>query len=117
MSNGSEVFVLVLAAAGALFGLMGTNAQAAIAKRKLLADTNPLVARAGRLYRPGPKWSHSPSVRRDRRQVEAQLAQDRDEWQRYESLRQELWAWNTVESGVAAAFVAALAAIVAVVLG
>ena len=33
VSNGAEVFALVLAGFGALFGLMGTNAQAAIAKQ------------------------------------------------------------------------------------
>jgi hypothetical protein len=102
---------------GRLRTLMGTNAQAAVAKRKLLSDPSPLVVRAGRLYRPGPKWLHRRSVRRARKQAEAQIKQDPAGWRRYENLRQELWAWNAVESGVAAGFAAALAALYAVIVG
>jgi hypothetical protein len=53
----------------------------------------------------------SPVGRAGQNQAEAQIKQDPAGWRRYQNLRQELWAWNAVESGVAAGFAAALVAL------
>ena len=107
---------LLFAAIAAYFGLIGTNAQAALAKQRLLADTNPLIAWAGRLWRPGFRWLARPARRHQRQEMEAKLREDAAEWARYDRLRRELWAWNAVESGVAMAFAGALSALAGVLL-
>lgn len=42
----------------AIFALIGTNAQARSAKKRLLTDENPVVVRAGRLWLPA-RWTAS----------------------------------------------------------
>lgn len=49
-----------------------------------------------------------PKTRAERRRLESQLQEDPERWARYTRLRQELGAWNALESSVALAFVAAL---------
>ncbi len=58
-----------------------------------------------------PEVATSPVGRAGQNQAEAQIKQDPAGWRRYQNLRQELWAWNAVESGVAAGFAAALVAL------
>jgi hypothetical protein len=51
-----SVYVSTSALAGSWFALQGTNAQAALAKEKLLTDSNPIVQAAARLWTPGRRW-------------------------------------------------------------
>jgi hypothetical protein len=44
-----EMLALLFAAAGSYGALIGTNAQAQLAKARLLRDPNPLIAQAGQL--------------------------------------------------------------------
>lgn len=91
----------------ALLALRGTNKQAAIAKRRLLADSNPLVAHAAALWAPGPRWIRLRKRRTSRASAEAEIKLDVLEWRRYTELLQEFSAWNDLESAVAIALPAA----------
>src|SRR4051794_17088054 len=91
----------------ALWAVSGADAQARLARARMLADENPAVARLAQLWTPN-KLLASSGVRRERKQEEARLREDEPEWQRYESIRQELRAWNALESSIALAAAGAL---------
>jgi hypothetical protein len=100
-------------AVASIWALIGTNAQAALSRERLLTDPDEAIARAGRLWHPMP-WASRKSVRRKRSSVEDAFRNDPDRWQQYTRLRQELSAWNMMESAVAMAFGGSLLAILAV---
>lgn len=93
----------------------GTRVQAAMSKGRWLSDTNPLIANAASLWRPGPRWIRSRRVRTARRQAELAIEADAKEWARYQMLSREFFAWNDLESAVAMAFIASLVAFVSAV--
>jgi hypothetical protein len=95
-----ESAAAILAFFAALYGLAGTNQQARLSRGRLLADSDPLIAAAGRAWM--PLWSPG------RRRAEAAVRVDPERWARYQTLARELRAWNMLESSVAAAFGAAL---------
>jgi hypothetical protein len=117
-------------AVAAIWALLGTNAQAALARGQLLADDDPLIAAAGRAWTPLSRadpliaaaeraWtplsrvtSRRRSRRRQRAEIEAELRRDSERWLHYEALRRELRAWNALESSVALAAVASVVAFV-----
>jgi len=113
MSSGIEISAAIMFAGSSLMGLVGTNAQARLAKSRLLSDPNPLVVSAGLLWWPS-RWLMPPRLRRRRLAVERELRQDAESWRRYELLCKELFAWNALESAVVVALFASLAALVAV---
>jgi hypothetical protein len=92
----------------AIWALEGTNEQAALTKRQLLADDDPLIAAAGRAWTPLPRLLSGR-----RRKIEAELRKDTERWSRYDELRRQLRAWNMLESSVAVAAVASLLALLA----
>jgi hypothetical protein len=100
--------------AAAIFGLVGTNTQAALARERLLADPDPLIARAGRLWRPRALLIRGTAKHRERQVVLQALMRDNSRWLRYKVLERELAAWNLLESAVALASGSALAGVVAV---
>ena len=110
--NGLDLFAALGFVSASVFGLLGTNTQAALARSKLLEDANPLVAQAGRLWSPS-RWLVKPGHRRARAGLEVRLRADPGAWQRYEVLRRELFAWNALESGVAMALAASVAGTIA----
>jgi hypothetical protein len=89
------------------WALAGTNAQAALARRQLLANDDPLIAAAGKLWRPYSRLVPR-RLQRQRAEIEAELLKDSERWSRYEELERELWAWNMLESSVALAAVASI---------
>lgn len=95
----------------AIWALAGTNAQAALARGRLLADDDPLIAAAGKLWAPLPRLA-SKRRRRQRTEIEVELRKDFERWSRYEVPRRELWTWNMLESSVALAAVASILALV-----
>jgi hypothetical protein len=95
----------------ALWALEGTNQQAALAKGRLLADDDPLIAAAGREWTPF-RLVASRRRRRKRAEIESLLRVDPKRWRRYDVLRRELRAWNMLESSVALAAAASIAALV-----
>jgi hypothetical protein len=107
------LYVSVQFAIAALLALAGTNAQARLSRGRLLADEDPLIAEAGRLWTPGPRWLSRPSRRRRGESVEARLRQDPERARRYDRLRTELFAWNALETSVALASAASFVAIIA----
>jgi len=110
------IYATVLLAIAAVLALVGTNGQARLSRERLLADADPLVAEAGRLWRPPPTWLNSrPSRRRRRASVEEQLRRDPERAKRYDRLCAELFAWNALESSVALASVASVIAAVALI--
>jgi len=116
MGHTLTLYAAILFLGAAFCALLGTNTQARVARRRLLADSNPLVAAAGQYWTPAPRWLARPSHRRARTQVEAALKTDAVEWTRYETLRQELFAWNALESAVALALSASATALVVAVI-
>jgi hypothetical protein len=96
----------------AIWALEGTNAQAALTRRRLLADDDPLIAAAGRAWTP-LRILASRRRRRQRAEIEAELRKDPDRWGRYDLLRRELRAWNMLESSVALASGASIMALLA----
>lgn len=60
----------------AFWALLGTNAQARLSRERLLADEDPLVAEAGRLWKPGPRWLRSSSHRKRRADAEEKVRRD-----------------------------------------
>lgn len=107
-----EIYVAVSLAVAAFWALSGTNAQARLARQRMLGDADPLIATAGRLWYPGPRWLMTPGRRLRREEAEAKLRPDTVRLQHYERLCQELHAWNALESSVALAISAALVAVV-----
>jgi hypothetical protein len=103
---------LMSLAVASLLALVGTNAQARLAREQLFNDPDEGIARAGRLWRPGPRWLTRKAYREQREAAEAQVRSDPERRKRYEKLRQELWAWNALESAVAIAFSGSLLAVV-----
>jgi len=101
------MFVLV-----ALLALSGTNAQARLARANLLADPDEGIAEAGRAWTP-VRWVASREKRRVRLQLEAELKSDPEKWARYTRLTAELRAWNALETSVALALPASVAAVIA----
>jgi hypothetical protein len=101
----------------AIWALQGTNAQAAMARQRLLTDDDPLIAAAGRAWRPGPRLVAPPSLRRRRVQIEAMLRSDPKRWSKYQTSLRELSAWNALESSVAIAAGASVLALVAALVG
>jgi len=99
--------------AAAFFGLLGTNTQARLARARLLNDEHPLVAQAGRLWTPF-RWPVRRNHRQERSRLEADLKAEPAIWGRYQTLCEELSAWNALESGVAMALAASIAGAVAV---
>jgi len=98
------VYAAASFATAALMALVGTNTQARLARQVLLSDEDPLIAEAGRLWTPTPRWLSwlsRPSRRLRVAEIEAELARDPDRIKRYERLRAELFAWNALESSVA----------------
>jgi hypothetical protein len=95
----------------AFWALVGTNAQARLAKGKLLADSDPLVAEAGRLWRPGPMWLDRTKNKKRRVEVLRLIGMDPERRERYEPLHREFAAWNLIESSVAIAFPATVLAL------
>lgn len=107
---------LVFLAIASIWALMGTNAQARIARDRLLEDPDGAIVLAGRLWRPGPRWLARKGTRQRRAAAEARVREEPERFQKYERLRQELWAWNALESAVAMAFAGSLTAVVGVLL-
>jgi hypothetical protein len=102
----------------AVFAYFGTRTQARLARGRLLADPDPLIAEAGRLWRPPPRWlsqwfTTTPSRRARHAEVVAELRQDPGRAERYKTLSAELFAWNCLESSVAVAGIASLIAVIA----
>ncbi len=95
----------------AIWALGGTNAQAQLARKQLLADDDPLIADAGRAWTP----FRLAAPRRSRRQraIEAELREDPERWARYDELRRQMRAWNLLESSVALAAGASILALIA----
>lgn len=85
----------------ALMALVGTNTQARLARQVLLADDDPLIAEAGRLWTPIPRWLSRRRRRRRIAEIEEALDRHPVRAKRYERLRAELFAWNALESSVA----------------
>jgi hypothetical protein len=114
------LFPALLVVGAAWMGLSGTNAQAALAKQRLINDENPLIARVGVMWRPGPKWIR-PRHSKAWTLAEAELMMNSEAWTRYQLLCFELRAWNNIESAVALTLVASglgvVASIVALVQG
>jgi hypothetical protein len=106
-----DTLITLWLANAAFFALFGTNTQARLARERLLADTDPLIATAARLWRP-VRCLMTPTRRRERAVAEAAIRIDPARSNRYDRLRQELSAWNALESSVALAAVAALVAFV-----
>ena len=96
----------------AIWALGGTNAQAQLAKRQLLADDDPLIADAGRVWTPS-RLVASRRRRRQRAAIETELRKDPERWARYEDLLRQLRAWNLLESSVALAAGASILALLA----
>jgi hypothetical protein len=48
----ATTYLLALAALGAFWVMLGTNAQARLSRGRLLKDPSPTVRRAGRMWRP-----------------------------------------------------------------
>jgi len=94
--------------------LIGTNQQAAAAKRKLFNDPDEDVARAGRHWRPAPCGKR---YRAQRSELEADFRADPDRWTRYQEALAELVAWNWLESAVTLALSASLVGVIAVLMG
>ena len=95
----------------ALLALVGTNTQARLARQILLADEDPLIAEAGRLWTPTPRWLSwlsRPSRRSRRAAVEEELRKNPERAKRYDRLCAELFAWNALESSVALALPASV---------
>jgi hypothetical protein len=109
------LYVSIQFAIAAMLALVGTNAQARLSRGRLLADEDPLVAEAGRLWTPGPRWLAAPTYRRRREAVEVRLREDPERAKRYDRLRTELFAWNAIETSVALAAAASLVSIVAAI--
>ena len=103
----SYVAVIVLVAA--LLALTGTNAQARLARQALLANADPLIAAAGRTWRP-LRWPAGKKARLARRLAEDAIRADPPRWGQYKRLCEELRAWNALESSVALGLSAALVA-------
>ena len=100
-------------AIAAVLAVVGTDAQSRLSRERLLADEDPLIAEAGRLWRPPPRWlSSRPSRRRRLAEVEAKLRRDPERAKRYDRLATELFAWNALETSAA---IAAIASIIAAV--
>jgi hypothetical protein len=92
----------------AVWALRATNIQARLARLRMFEDEDGRIAEAARAWRPGPRWVALPKYRRRRAAAEAALRQDPVLWARYERLRDELVAWNDLESSVAIALPAAV---------
>lgn len=113
MSHSVDIYVIGTTFAGSIFALMGTNAQASLAKQRLLRDNNPLVQEAARLWTPGRRWLLHRGHQRLQNVFEMHLRErEPAEWTRYLTLTRELWAWNALESGVALLSGAAVAALI-----
>jgi hypothetical protein len=106
------VIIAFYFAVASIWGLMGTNAQAALARQRLLNDPDEAIARAGQLWRP-MMWARRRSVRLRQAAAENAIHSDPDRWQQYQRLCRELWAWNMMESAVAMAFGGSLLAVAA----
>lgn len=104
-----STYVAVTVFFAALFALTGTNAQARLAREALLKNEDPLIAAAGRTWRP-IGWLGGKTYRRERRMAEAAVRPDAARWERYQRLCEELRAWNALESSVALGLSAALVA-------
>lgn len=96
----------------AIWALGGTNAQAQLARKQLLADDDPLIADAGRAWTPS-RLVAPRRKRRQRAEIEAELRKDPERWARYDELLRQLRAWNLLESSVAFAAGASILALVA----
>lgn len=110
------LYVAGTLAFAALLALIGTNTQARLARQVLLADDDPLISEAGRLWTPMPRrlsLLSRPSHRRRREAAEEKVRQDPDRAGRYNRLEAELFAWNALETSVALAFVASVIAAIA----
>jgi hypothetical protein len=70
-----------------------------MAREQWCADDDPLIAAAGRLWRPYPPMT--PKSRRWVAEIETELRKDADRWKRYQRLKRELRSWNSLESSVA----------------
>jgi hypothetical protein len=105
------IFAALWFANAAVLALYGTNVQAALARERLLGDADPLVAAAGRLWRPYPAWMATPAGRRRRSDAEAKVRVDPARGARYDRLRRELSAWNALESSSALAATASIIAL------
>lgn len=101
----------------AVLALTGTNAQARIARRQMLGSEDPLISTAARAWRPVPTWLMFGSARRSRIEAEAAVRVDPARWTRYADLTSELRAWNALESSVALALPAAVAAFLSTLIG
>jgi hypothetical protein len=110
-----SILLTLWLAGAAVFALVGTNTQARLSRERLLADDDPLVAEAGRLWTPYPRWLSRPGRRRRRTAIEVQVRLDPERAKRYDRLRAELVAWNALESSVALAFAASIVAVVATI--
>jgi hypothetical protein len=110
---GWGAYVALTLAGAAWLALIGTNIQARLARARLLADDDPLVVEAGRLWTTMPRrlsWLSRPSHRRRRAAAEENVRQDPERAKRYDRLCTELFAWNALETSVALAFTASIIA-------
>src|SRR5947207_2212849 len=98
------LIIQILLFFAALWGLRGTNTHARLSRQRLVDDEDPSVAAIGRQW--SPRWARRPSQRQSLDSIEAELRRDRTRWARYQPLRQELAAWNTLRTSVALALVA-----------
>lgn len=107
MSSYFDVFVPTLFFLSAFGALFGTNQQANLSRWRMLNDPDDAVASAARLYRAG--WSFLfPRYKARIRAAEAAIPANSEAWHRYDIIRRELRAWNSIETSVAVAAVASL---------
>ena len=108
------LYVTFCFAGAAFFGLIGTNAQAQLARKHLMEDSDILVATAGSYWRP-VRWLVRKPTKSKRDELEAVLRKKPKRWRRYQILCRELFAWNAIETSVAIAFVASVVACIQLV--
>jgi len=101
----------------ALLALTGTNTQARVARRQMLRSEDPLISTAARAWAPVLTWLMFGERRRLRIEAEAAVRVDPARWTRYVDLTVELRAWNALESSVALALPAAVAAFISALVG
>jgi hypothetical protein len=97
--------------AASVLALVGTNAQARLTKERFLSDPNPLVVEASRLWTP-TRWATGRQRRKKRGGVERKIQANAEDWLRYQSICNELFAWNALETSVAIAAVASVVAFI-----
>lgn len=111
------IIALVSLVIASAWALMGTNMQARLSRERLLNDPDDEIVRAGRLWRPAPRWLRRKVRRRQLEAIESRLLSGPEAAARYAHLRSELYAWNALESSVALGFFGAVLAVIATVWG